>query len=347
MGQDPELCPQCGGGLLVRSDGQAEVICGSCGYVVVSELELDMGPEWRMMGEDLKGRTGPPMNPLLHDKGLSTTMDWRDEDAHDNELTPECRDQMRRLSRLQRMMVAAIDKNLIFALGEIKRMGALLSLPESVKVEAARIYRRVVGEHSIRGRSIEGVAAAALYAACRLCRIPRTLDEIVSVSRVGRAEVEGDLRSVILQVVKLPPSNPADFIPRFASELGLSGEVEAKAMEILRRAPRRLTLGKEPTGVAAAALYLAAMLCGRGKTQREVAGAVRTTTATIRHRCAELAGALGIDLATGTEGHEATPRRQPKPAPSTDASKPALRAGRPEPIPSKPASPFPLSSRPR
>ncbi len=55
-----------------------------------------------------------------------------------------------------------------------------------------------------------------------------------------------------------------------------------------------MTSGKGPIGVAAAALYIAAVLEGEKKTQREVADAIGVTEVTIRNRYKEMVETLGI-----------------------------------------------------
>jgi transcription initiation factor TFIIB len=235
----------------------------------------------------------------IHDKGLSTMIDWRDKDSYGKELTAGRRAQIYRLRKWQRRIRIgdAVDRNLTFALGEIERMTAHLGLPNDVKEAACHIYRKAVEERLIRGRSIEGVAAAALYAACRQWRIPRTLDEIAEVSRVSKKEIGRSYRFIIRQLMKTPSSSPVDYIPRFASELGLSGEVETKAIEILKKsAPYGLTSGRGPTGVAAAALYIATVLCNERRTQREIANVARVTEVTVRNRYKEIAEKLHLDV---------------------------------------------------
>ncbi len=296
---EESVCPRCGGKRLIRDYEHAEVVCANCGYVITDRL-LDAGPDWRMMGRDkTKGRTGAPMTLSIHDKGLSTMIDWRDKDSYGKELTAGRRAQIYRLRKWQRRIRIgdAVDRNLTFALGEIERMCGLLNLHKDVKEVASYIYRKAVEERLIRGRSIEGVAAAALYAACRQCKIPRTLDEIAEVSSVSKKEIGRSYRFIIRQLMKTPASSPSDYVPRFAAELGLSGEVVAKAQEILKKcAPFGLTSGRGPTGVAAAALYIACVLCGEKRTQREIANVARVTEVTVRNRYKEIAEKLNLDI---------------------------------------------------
>jgi transcription initiation factor TFIIB len=79
--------------------------------------------------------------------------------------------------------------------------------------------------------------------------------------------------------------------------LSLSNDVQAKTIEILKKAANEeLTSGRGPTGLAAAALYIATILCGERRTQREVADVAGVTEVTIRNRYKELAKKLDIDI---------------------------------------------------
>jgi len=270
---------------------------------VIEEKLVDLGPEWRAFDEEQRekrGRTGAPMTLTIHDKGLSTMIDWRDKDSHGKSLTPKRRAQIYRLRKWQRRIRVsdAMERNLAFALSEIDRMASQLALPKNVRETASLIYRKAVEERLIRGRSIEGVAAAALYAACRECKIPRTLDEIAEVARVGKKEIGRCYRFIARELlIHLRPTSPIDYVPRFVAELGLSGEVQTKAIEILKEAQAKgITSGRGPTGVAAAAVYIASVLCGERRTQRDVAEVARVTEVTVRNRYKELAEKLNLDV---------------------------------------------------
>ncbi|MEF8842307.1 MAG: transcription initiation factor IIB 3, partial [Haloarculaceae archaeon] len=147
-----------------------------------------------------------------------------------------------------------------------------------------------------RGRSIEGVATSALYAACRQEGIPRSLDEVAEVARVEQKEIGRTYRYIAQELsLGLEPVDPVQYVPRFCSELGLSEEVEQKTREIIEvTAEKGMLSGKSPTGYAAAAIYAASLLCNEKKTQREVADVAQVTEVTIRNRYQEQIEALGI-----------------------------------------------------
>ncbi|PSP56525.1 transcription initiation factor IIB 3 [Halobacteriales archaeon QH_7_66_36] len=253
-------CPDCGSDTLVTT-GDHETVCDDCG-LVVDDSNIDRGPEWRAFNHterQSKSRVGAPTTQTMHDKDAG-------------------------------------ERNLQFALSEIDRMSSALGVPHSVREVASVIYRRALDDDLIRGRSIEGVATSALYAACRQEGIPRSLEEISDVSRVERKEIGRTYRYVSQELaLEMEPVDPKKYVPRFCSSLGVSDEVRAKAKEIIDiTAEQGLLSGKSPTGYAAAAIYAASLLCNEKKTQREVADVAQVTEVTIRNRYQEQIEAMEL-----------------------------------------------------
>ncbi len=295
-------CPECGSRHLIKDYSRAELVCEDCG-LVIDEAFIDHGPEWRAFDSDQRekrARTGAPMTYTIHDKGLSTMIGWTNRDAYGKSIPTRNRAQLYRLRKWQtRTRISdGTERNLALALSGLDRMSSGLGLPRTVREAAAMIYRKAVSKKLIRGRSIDGVTAAVLYAACRQCRVPRTLDEISNIAHMSRKEIGRNYRHVTRELgLKLMPTTPQDYISRFCSELKLSKDVQAKTMEILKEAAdRELTSGRGPTGIAAASLYIASVLCGERRTQREVAEVAGVTEVTIRNRYKELAKRLDIGI---------------------------------------------------
>jgi len=297
---EKESCPECESSSLIASADGGELVCDDCG-LVIEEGTIDRGPEWRAFDHSerqQKSRVGAPTTQTMHDKGLTTTIDWKDKDAYGRSISSKKRSQMHRLRRWQERIRTkdAGERNLQFALSEIDRMASALGVPRSVREVASVIYRRALDDDLIRGRSIEGVATAALYAACRQEDIPRSLEEVSDVSRVEQKEIGRTYRYISQELgLKMEPVDPKKYVPRFCSSLELSEEVQTKANEIIDvTAEQGLLSGKSPTGYAAAAIYAASLLCNEKKTQREVADVAQVTEVTIRNRYQEQIEAMGI-----------------------------------------------------
>ncbi len=292
------VCPDCGSTKL--SNDKSEIVCNECGLVVEHNI-VDSGPEWRAFDSEQrekKARVGAPMTYTIHDKGLSTMIDWRDKDIHGTTLSASKRSEVFRLRKAQNRSKFAkySDRNLAFALQELSRIESHLGLPKNVRETAALIYRDAVTKKLIRGQKIEAVAAAAIYAACRKYNIPRTLHEISDASQVDKKKIGRSYRHISRQLKLLvPPPGPTVYISRFASDLDLSGEIQTRAIDILKIAmDKGLTSGRGPMGVAAAALYIASVQHGERRTQRDIAKVARVTEVTVRNRYKEIAEKLDI-----------------------------------------------------
>jgi transcription initiation factor TFIIB len=272
----------------------AEIVCMDCGFVVAAKI-ADRGPEWRAFDDEQRSkrtRVGAPLTYTIHDKGLSTTIDWHDRDIYGKSLSPGQKAQVYRLRKWQRRIRVsdATERNLAFALSEITKISNNLNLPKNILETASVIYRKAVKERLIRGRSIQGVTSAALYLACRQCGLPRTLDEIAQASNVHKKEVGRSYRFLIKELnYSIPPLKPSQYITKFSNQLTMQGKVEEIAHKILATAKElKLTSGRGPTGIAAAASYIASVLTGERKTQREIAEIAQVTEVTIRNRYKEL-----------------------------------------------------------
>jgi len=296
-------CPECSG-RLITDDARGETVCDDCGLVVDAD-EIDRGPEWRAFDskeKDEKSRVGAPTTNMMHDKGLSTNIDWRDKDAYGNSLSSNQREKMQRLRKWNERFRTrdSKERNLKQALGEIDRMASALGLPENVRETASVIYRRALDEDLLPGRSIEGVSTSAVYAAARQAGVPRSLDEITEVSRVEKDEIARTYRYVVRELgLEVKPADPESYVPRFASDLELSEEAEHRARELLTNAKEKgVHSGKSPVGLAAAAVYAASLLTNEKTTQAAVSEVADISEVTIRNRYHELLEAeQGIAMA--------------------------------------------------
>ncbi|MBD3203526.1 transcription initiation factor IIB [Candidatus Woesearchaeota archaeon] len=289
-------CPECGRINLFFNKEKGEIICKDCGLVIEDKM-IDFGQEWREFdpeSAEKKRRTGAPTTYTQFDRGLGTEV-GRKADLY--VLKKKSKNKFFRLRKWQNRISTAIERNLKLALSELKRVSSFLKLPKSVEEEAARIYTMAVQRGLVRGRSMESVVAGAMYAACRRHEVPRTLDEVSEASGIERKEVGRTYRFVTRQLaITVLPSNPIDYIPRFSSSLKLSPKTQSKAIEIVERAQKKeLTSGRGPTGIASASLYVAALINGEKRTQREVAEVGGVTEVTIRNRYKELLDKLNLE----------------------------------------------------
>ncbi len=83
----------------------------------------------------------------------------------------------------------------------------------------------------------------------------------------------------------MPVVDSVQNVARIASKVGLSEKTKRYATKVLASAKKNeISAGKDPMGLAAAALYLSCVKNGEDKTQRDVAEAADITEATVRNR---------------------------------------------------------------
>lgn len=291
-GEDAKHCPECDSRLVFHSSG--ELVCEDCGLVVAANL-IDYGPEWRAFDATQRreqSRVGAPRTNTIHDRGLSTKIDWRDRDGYGSALSERKRRKMRRLRTWDERFRTrnASERNLRHALTEIDRMASALGLPDTTREIASVLYRRALEEELMLGRSIEAMSAASVYAATRQAGIPRSIDEVVTVSRVEKGEMTRAYR-YLLKELELPmkPPDPIEYVGRYASKLEVTDETERRARELLEVGKRAgLHHGRDPVGLVAAALYAASRLTGERITQSETAAVADVCEMTIRTHYNEL-----------------------------------------------------------
>lgn len=291
-------CPACGNRGIVTDDNTGEIFCGRCGTVVTDKI-ADTGAEWRSFSSDDASRTrvGAGSSLKMHDMGLSTIIGVANKDSTGKPLAANVKTTIERLrtwdSRTQAHTSA--DRNLRQALNEMDKLKDKIALTDAVVEKAAYIYRKSMKKKLVRGRSIQGLVAACIYASCRNTETPRTLDDIANGINIRRKDVARCYRLIFRELdLKMPVVDPVKGVARIASVAELTEKSKRKAILILNEAKKiGMVAGKDPMGMAAAALYLACNSTGEPKSQKDISIASGVTEVTIRNRCAGLKKMLG------------------------------------------------------
>lgn len=300
-----DRCVRCGKPVLVDTGPDGECICGNCG-LVVAERSIDQGPDWRYFsddGED-RARTGAPTSITYWDMGLSTMVGSYSRDASGRAFGPSMRSTINRLRRWDiRSSASGSQRSLITAFRELDKTADKLGLSQAVRERAAYIYRKAVARGLLRGRSVMGMSAGALYAAIRDTETPRTLKDVATATNLTRKDVARDYRKLLREMdLAMPVADATRSVSRIASQVGFSERVVRKAIEIIDMIEKReISAGKSPMGLAASSLYLAGVVEGEIKTQKEVADAAGVTEVTVRNRYKGLRAGLGRELGLDAE----------------------------------------------
>ncbi|MGI0004532.1 MAG: transcription initiation factor IIB, partial [Candidatus Nitrosotenuis sp.] len=216
-------CKRCKGFLL--TDGSTgERFCQKCGNVVLERVDESRPERGSFVDEhDNKSRTGSPNLLAIHDRGLATTIGHVNKDAAGKSLSVPMAQSIKRLriwdSRGQ--MHESADRNMRMAFLELNKLRDKLSLPDAVVEKTAHIYRKALAKNLVRGRSIEGVLAAAAYAACRDTGMPRTLNDVSDAINIKRKDISKNYRMLVNELaLKMPLVDSVSCISKIASKVG-------------------------------------------------------------------------------------------------------------------------------
>ncbi|WP_414838323.1 transcription initiation factor IIB [Candidatus Nanosalina sp. VS9-1] len=291
--EDANGCPECGSSRFEEIEG--ETYCMNCGTVVDTD-RIDTTREYRAFDSEStqkKERVGSTITYTKADKGMSTKIGETNEL---NKVSGRKRGQYYRMKKWDSRSDSRED-SLQKGLSIIDRLTYELNLPKSVKEEAGRLYEKASEEDLIKGKSREASVAAILYLVARSHEVPRTQKEIGEATKVKQRKMNKTYRDLARELdLDIRPADPKNFIPRYASEVGLSGEASARARKIVKEAmDKGVTSGRSPSSVSSAALYIGALLEGDKVTQKEVAEVAGVTQTTVRKTYRLISEELGLE----------------------------------------------------
>ncbi|MHA1585144.1 MAG: transcription initiation factor IIB [Promethearchaeota archaeon] len=284
------MCPDCHSMNVIIDHARGENICANCG-LVISEHMIDRSREGRrsfsMDEKSKRDHTGSPVNSLLPDLGLTTIIDKNGQLSQ----------RMKRIIKWNSRM-SWKNRNLLIATTEIKRIGGLLNLPLRTKEFGAKIYRKALKSHLLRGRSIKAMTVASLYYACRAGNIPRTLLEILKFTDCNPRDVRRCYRTLIQELgLNVPNLDPILLIPKYITALDLNNAIEASAVKIIKKYNQKYNIaGRDPKGILAGAIYVACLLHHETRSQSVIAKIIQVTEVTLRSRYKEIIRFVKIPL---------------------------------------------------
>ncbi len=294
-----DRCRRCKG-LVLTDASTGERCCQSCGNVIIERIEESGSRSSFTDNHDDRSRTGTPNSLAIHDRGLATIIGNVSKDASGKSLSASMKNNIRRLriwdGRSQTH--EHVDRNLRLAFLELDKLKDKLTLSDVVVEKTALIYRKAVGKGLVRGRSIQGVLGAATYAACRDTGTPRTLNDVSDALNIKRKDISKSYRMLVNELdLKMPVVDSINCVSKIASKVGLDEKTRRHALEILTNAnSMEITSGKDPMGLAAAALYIACLKYDIKVSQREISMASGVTEVTIRNRYKGLRESLSLTI---------------------------------------------------
>jgi transcription initiation factor TFIIB len=286
-------CPNCRRPLIGDYD-KGEVLCPKCGLVIIDHVQ-DMSPEWKALDPEDKlkrVRVGAPRTLALHDFGLTTEIG---ESPHypGGSINPYMKASLENMRKWQRRIrtSSSQERGLSDVLTRISEISENLSLPDSIIETAAHIYRTSAKMKFAKSKSIIGMAAASVYLACRKCGIGRTIKEVAKAANIDKGAVAKYYRLIIRETENdyVPPHPVQKYISKLVNTAKIDPKVERLALNLATEMKdSKISSGKAPAGLAAAYIYISAVMEGQHLPQREIAEIAEVTEVTVRNRCREI-----------------------------------------------------------
>jgi transcription initiation factor TFIIB len=286
----------------IADPDSGEIVCSNCGMVIAETNQDDVNPERRAFTPEeqiARTRTGAPISLSRHDKGLTTVIGKPTKDAAGRELDANARSTFKRLKTWDtRMQIdSSTNRNLYRAFYDLNVLKDKLGLSDAIVEKTAYIYRKVEHRRLVKGRTIPGMLAAAIYLACREMGTPRTLKDISRISNVKRKGIARNIRTLTVELgIKPPVFDPMKCIVKVANTAQIGERTTRHAFKMMNELLRRKTAsgGKDQMGLAASILYIACKETGERKPQKVMASAAGVTEVTIRNRVRDLAKNLNL-----------------------------------------------------
>lgn len=260
-------CPYHPSAILIESHHAGDMVCSSCG-LVVGDRVVDVGSEWRTFSDSVSdpSRVGAAENPLF-----------------ENDLTTRIGPS----TSYQNQSRSSVNRTLISAYRDINELAEKANLPKTIIDEAATLFKKVHEQRRLRNRPRLTIVAACIYLSCRLQKVPRSLKELSAITNVPTCMIA----KCFTAICKSEPLNQSlsthvdsgDFLSRFCSNLNLPNDVQRIAMHIASVVKdKSIADGRNPTSIAAAAIFMASQISDTKKTQKEISEVAGVADSTIR-----------------------------------------------------------------
>ncbi len=264
----------------------------------------------------------------LHDYGLRTEIGVGSRDYSGKSINHQIAEQMNSMRRWHsRIRVASPkERRLSNVLSRIKEICSVMSLSKTVMETAAMLYRNFETTNEAKGKSIMCIAAASIYLACKRCSVVRSLEEIVNAEGIieeDRSTLKLASKYYRMMVIEMgvftstePVGNDAiqpishstlnsslidqfrpmtvtlaidQYISKLTNIAKIDTRVERLAIDLAHKTNNNLIAdGKAPNGLAAAYIYLSALLLGINLLQMDISTLANVTEVTIRNRCKDI-----------------------------------------------------------
>jgi len=303
--EKPEYDQCCDNPSIIEDSYRGQSVCQNCG-VVIDDRCISTDREWRSFtkeDDDKKNRVGAPTNPFLWDGGMSTKIGTFSKGGKVDLIDARSHVRDKRLKKWNdRWMVQGREqKNFQIAMGELRKFTSLFNLPSIVQEEIATLYKKSIKNKVMKGKTIKSTILAFIYIMCRRHNFPLDENDLCEKADISNKEFTRSRHQIMaLLGLKSKPTRPEDHIVRIYDDLNIDDHsisvIALRTIEKarLQRGSDLFFIGKDPSGIAAASIYLTCILKKYRRTQQQISRVANVTEVTLRQRYQKLCEILGF-----------------------------------------------------
>jgi transcription initiation factor TFIIB len=264
-------CPNCGSKRL--SQYNKKIVCTNCSFVIDPNNTKNK-PKKPIRQNSLQTSQD---SPIVHlDLGEHSSKKWQ------------------KLLRVS----DSTEESLATVLLEITRIGQCISLPEETLKLSLGVYKTIIQANLTKRTPTRVLAAAIIYIACRQAGVARSLNEIAHLSKISPGKMRHTHNAIVKHLASMSrATTPSTYVRRLSTGLFKQEKTVEMAEKIIQcLKDQKFAQGKNPVGLAASACYIASIVAGESKTQREIAEVARITESTMQTRYRQIAKQLSINI---------------------------------------------------
>jgi transcription initiation factor TFIIB len=284
-----EKCPACGSTHIAKLYDQGEIVCMDCGTVIGTITYNEP-----LRDENGMTLTGPPKT--IMQSQITSQIIIKGKDATGKRLSAKQKLQALIMQKYHRG-TTPFERAMKQAEAEINIAGAKLSIPKHIIQEALQIFAQARKARITKGFSVPVVARASLYLACRKNKHPILLSDLTQDKTKQQRIAYFYRRLLSTNNMKIKPTNPIDYLDKIITTLNLDIQTKEIAKGILEEFLKHANIsGKNPTGYATAAVYIACKITKKPISQRTIAKTVNIQEVTLRNRLFEIAKTIPLPI---------------------------------------------------
>ncbi len=279
-----DCCPNCDSFDIREDEKRAETFCFDCG-AVLEEMKIAEG-RGIFIGEDEDGNSkihDYPTDSSRFDKGLGSEIGNKYEIRYSKwgPYRGKILAKKHRSAKLPKVKIV----NQIKGANMINELFAENRLSGKIQRRAVQIFKNASEEGLIKGRALNAVIAASVYASHR--EVGEVTDFDLLEDKFGVEEREINMSyKILIRETNLVPGDARDLyessINNMIEEFDIPSDGEKYAFDVYSKIKPHIS-GRKPGTIAAAITYMTLMEVGMARTQKQVSEAAGVTDVSLRN----------------------------------------------------------------